>query len=183
MSEEIFFSPGDDFEETLRKVEESMDEPGFVEAVNRTVITNAHLDGQRLYSQKEVDQFNSDLEEGRSEGTTFEPGRIHDLIGKGLAQATDNFSKRGTVKLNGDSVYDMADSIYHAIIRNGMPLNLMSKFVEIVVAGSLGIGYGLKFEDYRTDIVLLGRGFLPDTYSLQIDFNPIRKNITSADVV
>ena len=173
------FSDSDSLEERRDKVTKAMEDPAFIEKINSTVVIDVVTDGQREYDQSDIKTKEILLKQSTNEGILLEPGEFKDVLGQELAQATDYFTKPGSIKMTGEQIVILANYLASICFENGLDDKQLGEMVEAIVAGALGIGFSLDFAKYQTDITLSGQGLMTDTYLLDIQFRPVHKKIAS----
>jgi len=165
------------FEDLVKSVEGLLDNPDFATQVNQKIIISCVVDGQRTYTQHLIDLARRGVLEARTDGFSFEPNSLSDILARGIAKATYNFSKNGSFRLEGYPVFKFVDRYLFDAAENNYDLDDLSFAAEGLISGAIGIGFGVPFESYQTDIAIAGQGLLTDTYFMDIQFRPISKNV------
>lgn len=165
------------FDERLSRVNRLLDDQKFVEHLNTTFIMDSKVDGQRPYKSYEIEMGNESIVEAEKDGFKFEPDNICFKLGNGLAANTENFTKAGSFVLTGETVSEFVDSFLFRAMKDGWRPDEIGVAAEAIVTGAIGIGFGIPFESYQTDITISGQGLLEDTYFMDVQFRPIPKNI------
>lgn len=171
------FENPDDFDELANWVAKRLDDPDFVESINRTIIINSVVDGQRLYSKDEIDDAEEERQAVLAENFKFAEDNICYILGVGLRQATQDFKNSGSFRLEGEMVSDLVDSYLYEAAKQGWNTDNLRIASEAVVTGAISLMFNKPFQSYQTDITIMGQGLQADTYFMDIQFRPIPKNV------
>lgn len=171
------FSENDGFDEQVRKVQAFLKDPGFVEFGNKNCIYSAVVDGQRKYSREGIEAIKLEEEKVDKENLDLSGDGINLRFAKGIAEATENLTQPGVYIIQGHDAYGIMDSIMFDISEMNLPTEAIGDFLELSIAGALYMNFKKSFVDYQTDISMSGQGFMAETYSINIQFRPIPKNI------
>lgn len=174
-------SPGDSNEELLRFVEDNLDNPDFVDEVNRSIIFNSFLDGQKLYNERDIEIHLNLLREAQAKGITLKEGDVQFDLANLLKTPTKNFTQEALCKIRGSQAFTFIDQIMLQI--NGDTQTDVTEYFEVVIAGALGIKYNIQFDQYQTDITIIGQGLVQDTYEIDVVFRPVPKNVQKPQAV
>lgn len=168
---------GYDFEEEDKRAGDLLDDPQFVESINRTMLINIEADGRREFMQEILDHAR-ELENFADE---IEAKLDHDdfrlQFTDKLAQATKGFKASGEATFDGTHVFSLVDIILYEEAKRFFDDSLTPEVMEHMFASMLYIDHKVRFSDFQMDINIKGQGLLPDTYQMTLRFRPIPKRV------
>lgn len=175
------FENPEDFENLANWVRQQLDNPDFVESVNRTIIIHSVSDGQQVYKVEEIEDAEAERLAVQKEGFVFESDNICYILGQGLRKVTNNFKSSGSFRITGELVSDFVDSYLYEAAKNGWDPNKVSVAAEAITTGAICSQFNIPFASYQTDITVSGQGLQAETYYLDVQFRPIPKNLKLVD--
>jgi hypothetical protein len=160
-----------------RILHELLGNPEFIDFINSSFVIESYSDGARMYPSAEIITYNMSVLNKKDEKDN-DILEIYKIISDGLIKATEDFTEEGSFETKGKPVFDLVDQSMLVISQNRLdPDSTIKTALEIVTHTAINMAKSCLYEDYQVDISVSGQGLLHDTYSLNIKFKPISKNV------